>query len=257
MGDSVSTATPTTPAIPTTRLVWVEVRKMVDTLSGAWLLAIIALLTIGATVLIAFVGGQENLRFRDYLLTTGSPQALLLPVMGALLVTTEWTQRAALGTFTLVPRRGRIVVAKVLAAVLLGLAALVVSLVAAGVAALPRVGEGAFDEVGAGLLGGVTLMQLLTVLQGVAFGAFFLNSAAAIVSLFVLPSIVSVVTTLVPALQDSQVWVDLGTAQGPLTDVGVGAMSSGQWAHLATATLIWVVVPGAVGAWRMMTAEVK
>ena len=44
------------------------------------------------------------------------PLAMLLPVIGIMAATAEWTQRTGLVTFTLEPRRGRVVLAKALAA---------------------------------------------------------------------------------------------------------------------------------------------
>ena len=42
-----------------------------------------------------------------------TPQGFLLPVMGILLVTQEWTQRTGMVTFTLEPHRGKVIAAKV------------------------------------------------------------------------------------------------------------------------------------------------
>ncbi len=186
---------------------------------------------------------------------TATPQGFLLPVLGVLLVTSEWGQRAALTTFTLVPHRGRIIAAKVVAAVLLGLAAIAVALV---VAALGTLVGGAGDRWGAygwADTGSFALLQTLGILQGLAFGALFLNSAAAIVTYFVLPIAFNIVTGIVEQLRDIQPWVDLGTSQTPLFDGG--GVTGEEWAHLATSTLLWIVLPLAVGSWRMLHAEVK
>ena len=51
----------------------------------------------------------------------------LLPVLGIMLVTSEWSQRTAMVTFTLEAHRGRVVTAKLVAGLLL---ALIVSLIA-------------------------------------------------------------------------------------------------------------------------------
>ena len=49
-------------------------------------------------------------------------------MLGILAVTSEWGQRTALVTFTLEPHRGRIVIAKLVATVVLGAVAVVVAL---------------------------------------------------------------------------------------------------------------------------------
>ena len=69
---------------------------------------------------------------------TATPQGFLLPVLGILLVTSEWTQRTALVSFTLMPVRGRVLVAKVLAALIAGLAAIVLAMAVAALATAGR-----------------------------------------------------------------------------------------------------------------------
>ena len=105
------------------------------------------------------------------------------------------------------------------------------------------------------------LLQALGILQGLAFGMLFLNSAAAIVTFFVVPIASSVVFNLVPGLQDIAPWVDLGSAQaawgggGPVGQEG--GPTAEAWAQLGTASLIWIALPLAIGAWRILRAEVK
>lgn len=244
-----------TTAVPLTRLVGVELRKMGDTRAGKWLLLAIVVITVLAVGLFMGFAPTEERTFGNYLGTTATPQGLLLPVLGVLLVTSEWGQRAALTTFTLVPHRGRVLLAKVIAAVLYGLAAIVVAML---VAALATLVSGASDPWGAfGLdeIGKLGLLQSLGVLQGLAFGMVFLNSAAAIVAYFVLPIVFSIVTGLIEQVRDLQPWIDPGTSQAPL--FSDAAMSGEQWAQLLTSTLLWIVVPMVLGALRVMRSEVK
>ena len=236
-----------TERVPFSRLVTVEMRKMGDTRAGKWLLIAIVVITALVVGLLVAFAPDDTKNFESFLGATATPQGFLLPVLGVLLITSEWGQRAALNTFTLEPHRGRIIAAKVIAAVLLGLAAIVVALVA---------GTGdIWGEYGYGDTGKFALLQTLAILQGLAFGMVFLNSAGAIVAYFVLPIAFSIVTSIVSALQDIQPWIDLGTAQAPLFS---GASLTGEeWAQLAVTSVIWILVPGVVGAWRVMRSEVK
>lgn len=168
--------------IPFTRLVGVELRKMADTRSGRWLLIVIGVLTVLAVGLLIGFGDASDLDFSTLLEVTVAPQGFLLPVLGVLLVTSEWGQRSHLLTFTMVPHRGAILGAKVVAAVLFGLAAIVLAVVVAAIAALLFGGADPFEGFGVDLLGKLALAQSLGVLQGLAFGLLFLNSAAAIVA---------------------------------------------------------------------------
>lgn len=243
-------------AIPLHRLVRVELRKMVDTRSGVWLLAIIAVITAATVGLfLAFADGQSH-TFYGFAGMALTPQAFLLPVLGILLVTSEWSQRAGLVTFTLEPRRGLVVVAKTIAAVLVGLAGLVLLL---GVAALATAVSGTpVDQpwdLGARDLGYFTLLQLMAILQGVAFGLLLMNSTAAIVLYFVLPVAMNLLITFVEALRENAGWFDLATAQAPLFTQE--ALSGEQWAQVASTALLWIVLPLVLGWLRLRRTEIK
>ena len=244
-----------TPRIPFTRLTVVEMRKMADTRAGKWLLITIVVITALAVGLLLVFAPASSQTFESFLGVTATPQGFLLPVLGVLLVTSEWGQRAALTTFTLVPHRGRIVGAKIAAAVLLGLAAIAVALIIAALGTLVGGAADRWGDYGWADTGNFALLQTMGILQGLAFGALFLNSAAAIVTYFVLPIAFNIVTSIVDQLRDIQPWVDLGTSQTPLFDGG--GVTGEEWAHLATGTVLWIVLPMVVGSWRMMHAEVK
>jgi len=115
------------------RLVRVELRKLMDTRAGTWLRLGIALLTAAVVVIFMFAAEPSELTFTNFVNATSMPQAILLPVLGILAVTSEWGQRTRLVTFTLEPHRGRVVVVKLAAALVLGAAAVVVAI---GLAAL-------------------------------------------------------------------------------------------------------------------------
>ena len=60
------------------------------------------------------------------------------------------------------------------------------------------------------------LLQATGVIQGLAFGVLFLNSSAAIVAYFVLPTALNIVGMLWKDLKEIQPWIDLWTSQTPL-----------------------------------------
>lgn len=237
------------------RLIRVELRKMYDTRSGIWLLAAIGLITAAIIVIFFLAADQSDRTFINFVGVTATPQGFLLPVMGILLVTSEWTQRTALVSFTLTPVRIRLLIAKVVAALLLGLVAIVVALAIASLATLVGGAENAWQGIGVDDIAKFTLLQATGVLQGLAFGLLFLNSAAAIVTFFILPTAFTIVGSIWSALSDVLPWIDLGTSQQPLF-MGVN-LSGEQWAQIAVATMIWCVLPFLVGVVRVLRAEVK
>jgi ABC-2 type transport system permease protein len=244
-----------TPGIPMRRVVSVEVRKLVDTRAGRWLLIAIAVITLAVVVVVYLTVDPRQRTFATFTLATGAPQGFLLPVLGIMSVTGEWTQRTALVSFTLVPGRGRIVAAKTMATVLVGLAALVLALTIAALATVLGGESGAWRGFGTDTLGKLALLQVIGVLQGLAFGLLFLNTAAAIVTYYVVPNAFTLVSGLWTALAHAQPWIDLNVSQGRLFDGS--AMAGRQWAQLATGVTIWVLVPFMLGVYRVLRAEVK
>jgi ABC-2 type transport system permease protein len=244
-----------TPRIPLSRLTRVELRKLADTRASRWLLIAIAVIT-AAIIVIFFIAADKSERtFINFMGVTATPQGFLLPVLGILLVTSEWSQRTALVTFTLMPVRGRVLAAKVIAALIAGAAAIVLAIAIAALATVVGGAPDAWANIGADDFGKFGLLQVSGVLQGLAFGLLFLNSAAAIVTFFVLPTAFSIVASLWGALHDAAPWIDLGTAQQPL--FGGQNLSAEEWWQVVTATLIWVVLPFVVGLVRVLRAEVK
>src|SRR6202000_540887 len=113
-----------------------ELRKLTDTRASRWLLIAIAAATPVVVAVMLAVAAPRDLtytRFADY---TQTPQKFLLPALAILVVTSEWSQRTVLVTFTLVPDRGRVLRAKFAATLGLGLALIVLAF-AAGPAGHP------------------------------------------------------------------------------------------------------------------------
>jgi hypothetical protein len=244
-----------TPGVPLSRLISVELRKMVDTRAGMWLM-IIAVALSAIIVLITGLAGHESDRtFGGFMGATGFPQSYLLPILGTLLVTQEWGQRTAMVTFTLEPLRRRILVAKVVSAVLIGFAAIAVAIAAAALATLAFGASHPWGDVGGFDYAKFALFETIRILMGLTFGLLFLNSAGAIVTSFVLPIGFSIIASTWTLLQDKAPWIDLFTAMGPLLDDG--NPTAKEWAQLGVTGFIWVLVPFAIGTWRMLRAELK
>jgi ABC-type Na+ efflux pump permease subunit len=159
-------------------------------------------------------------------------------------------------TFTLVPKRSRTILAKVVAALVLATLAFGVALL---IAAVLGAVSGASDpwDLPAGTMGQAYLGTLISTFQGVAFGLLLLNTPAAIVVYLLASTVVAAITGLVEALRDVQPWVDFSGALTPLVDDIPGALTGEEWGHLVSATTIWFVIPFAIGIWRVLNAEVK
>jgi ABC-2 type transport system permease protein len=235
------------------RLTAVELRKMVDTRAGFWLqLAVVALtaIVVGA---VCIWGHAEDQTLAQMLSVALAPASVLLPVVGILLVSSEWSQRTAPITFVLVPRRARVVAAKVLASVVLSIVAFAFCLAVAAIGtAVAAPGLDGTWSLSAGLLGQSVLSLVTGVITGVAFGAALLSSAPAIVLSFVLPLGWAAVGSI-HALEPAARWLDGTRSLSPLTE---HLLSSTEWARAGTTLALWMVLPLAIGLWRILRDEV-
>lgn len=253
------TAAVSRPAAPSlARLTLVELRKMTDTRAGRWLLAFVALIGVALVVVVLVAVPRAELTMPELFSAAISGVSLLLPVVGVLSVTGEWSQRTALTTFVLVPDRRRVIAAKlaagaVLAAVCLAAAALVAWAGRAAAAALDRTDAG--WGLPPQLLGTALLFAVLGMLGGVAFGMVFLNSPLAIVLLFLLPTVWTILGETVSALEKAAGWLDLNRTTEPLLQPGV-QLTAEMWARLAVSEAVWLLVPLLIGCYRVLRAEV-
>ena len=234
------------------RLTLVELRKMTDTRAGFWLQLAIAALTVLIAVAVVIWGVGPDKQFGSLLGATIQPASILGPVVGVLLVSSEWSQRTAQITFGLVPRRGRVVVAKLLAGLAWSAAAFALAVAAAAIAtAVANVG-GAWDVRSALVLQDAVYV-VISVLGGIAFGAALLASAPAIVLYFVLPITWAIVGSL-SFLEGAAGWLDSSRTM----DVMVNEVLSGEeWARVATTVALWVLLPLLIGTWRILKGEVR
>jgi ABC-2 type transport system permease protein len=235
------------------RLVAVELRKMVDTRAGFWLQVAMAALTAVVVVVRLLVGDAAHHTFRFVLDAGLQPAAVLLPVLGILLVTSEWSQRTGLITFALVPARSRVLGAKLIASLLLATAMLAISVavVAAGVLISSPGVEGTWSDA-APLIGQSAVNLTAGMVVGVALGAILLAPAPALVLRFALPTSLWAVLSL-PVFSGVGPWVDYARALGQTTQ---DVMSASQWAHAGASLAIWMVLPLLIGVWRITRREI-
>jgi ABC-type transport system involved in multi-copper enzyme maturation permease subunit len=248
--------------VPLGRIIKVELRKMFDTRSGFWLMASIGILSTLATIGVILFLPNENLNFGAFGTAVGVPMAILLPVMAILSVTGEWSQRTGLITFTLVPHRSQIILAKAIAAIIVGVVSMVLAfaigavgnVVGSALNGVDTVWETSFSDL---LL--IILANILGLLVGFMLGVLIRSTAAAIVAYFVysfvLPTIFGVLAAFQDWFKDLQAWIDFGFAQTPLFEGG--SPTGEQWAQIGVSGTIWLVIPMVIGVWAVLRSEVK
>ena len=237
---------------PMRRLIALELRKVLDVRSGALPAGLVILLVV-AVVAVRLQGGTAAPTLDALLVAAQAPVAVLLPVLGILSITSEWSQRTALVTFALVPDRRRVIGAKLLAAVVLAAAGAAVTLGAAtaGFAVAGDRARGGWHLSVAGALQ-LALLDEVDMLFGCAFGLLVLASGPAIVTFYVVPNSWNLLVALLPGVHVLG-WVSMSRAAGILAQPTVEGR---QWAQVACACAVWVLAPGIAGAVRAGRAEI-
>lgn len=248
--------------IPTTRLVKVELRKMFNTRSGFWLLMSIGVLSVFSAGSVLVFAPDNEVTYYSFARASGFPMSVILPMIAILGVTSEWGQRSGLTTFTLVPSRGRVIGAKAIATLLVGLGSVGVGYAVGAVgnvAGSALAGVDTVWDISLSMAPQMVLYNLVGMAFGFALGVVLRNSAAAIVGYFVASLVVPGILVLLAQVRswfaDLQPWIDWVYTQEALLE---GTTNTGEeWAMLASTTAIWIVTPLVVGLLSLRRSEVK
>jgi ABC-2 type transport system permease protein len=247
--------------VPLSRVVRVELRKMFDTRAGMWLMASILIAALVSTAATIMFAPESDLTYYTFAYVIGFPMTVILPIIAILAITGEWSQRTGLTTFTLVPGRTRVILAKVVASVLVGVASMLIAFVfgVAGNLVGPTItGSDRVWDVSFGQGLDIILGSLISLLLGTMLGILFRSSSVALVAYFIISYLLPTVFGLLASNQDGflqvERWVDLNYAKTFLFD---GTISGVQWARLAVATTLWLVLPALLGLRLLMRSEVK
>lgn len=242
----------TRPGIPFQRLLRVEWQKTTDTRASRWLIGLMALSIVGLMIAPILATGSFKQNGDDYLAFAGFAVSLLLPVLTVLVMTSEWSQRTVLTTFTQEPRRGRVIAAKIGAAgILTALTCVFAALVTvAALASSAATGTHVSWHLSPSVAIGFVVVAVLNAAMGVGFGAVLQNTAAAIVMIFALPTVFALLSAPLGSVAD---WISPARM--------LDWVSSGEWGGHAPQILVgialWFVLPVAAGIVRTMKREIN
>ena len=238
--------------IPFRRLLRVEWGKATDTRAARWLLALVAASTVGMMLAPMLASSSIDQTYTSYLGYAALGLTILLPVVAILTLTSEWSQRTVLTTFTQEPRRTRVISAKIAVSLLLAVGGAMFGglVTAAGLAVATASGRELDANLNVGVVVGYLLFVLLNVLNGVAFGALLHNSSAAIVLYFALPAAFALLGF---ALKSVAEWIDVSTT---FNWVLLGEWS-GHIPQIMVSAVVWVAIPLAVGVVRTVRREIN
>jgi hypothetical protein len=240
-----------------TTLVRGELRKLTTTWLWLWMLVLGLAMTGAATsAAIGFAEpgplGLESAVGQRTVFAQASSALLVAGILGIVAVTGEFTHQTATPTFLATPRRGRVVLAKLLLYAAAGLlyAAACTAVVLA--VALPWLAAKDVDVVLPGTdlirtLGGVALEVALYAVLGVGLGCLMRNQIAAIVGFVVYLFVLGPILSGVPATSEVAQYLpyQAGNALGQLTSSADAAML-GQTAG-GLVLLAWALAFAALG----------
>lgn len=246
--------------IPFGRILSFELRKMFDTRAGLWLLASIGLTSAVATAVTILLGDRETVTLESFAAAVGSPTSVILPVIGVLAVTSEWSQRTALSTFTQVPGRLRVIGAKLVDVLAVGAVSMLVALGIGATGNLVTAAVTGTDpvwDIPLSTFAQIILANELGMLLGFVLGLLLRSSPAAIVGYFVvnlvLPGLSGALASSQRWWAENAGWLDINDTRFQLFDA---TLSAQDWAQLAVTSTLWIVVPFLIGLRLVLRAEV-
>jgi hypothetical protein len=240
-----------------TALVRAELRKMTTTRLWLWML-ILGLAMTGATTSAA-IGfaepgplGPETAPGQRTIFAQATATLVVVGILGIIAITGEFVHQTATPTFLMMPRRGKVVGAKLVTYAVAGLAYATACTVVVLAVALPWLAAKHVDVVLTGTdlartLLGVALEVALYAVLGVAIGCLVRNQIAAIVGFVVYIFVAGPILTGVHATSDVAQYLpyQAGNALGRLTSSEDAAML-GQTAG-GLVLLVWALALAAVG----------
>ncbi|MCW2739156.1 ABC transporter permease [Nocardioides sp.] len=247
--------------IPMSRLARVELRKMFDTRAGFWLMASVGIVSVLATAAVIIWAPDEAITLETFSTAIGMPLSVVLPIIAILSITSEYSQRTGLTTYTLVPWRGRVITSKLVVTVAIGVVSMALALAIGTLGNLlgsAITGLDAVWDISLETFGYIVLANILSMLMGFMLGVLFRSSAGAIVGYFVYSFVLPVAFGTLAAFQewfrDLQPWVDVNFAITRLFDQ---TMTAEYWQQLGVTSVVWLWIPLALGLRAVLRAEVK
>ncbi|CAM3715417.1 ABC transporter permease [Nocardioides zeicaulis] len=189
------------------------------------------------------------------------PLSVVLPIIAVMSVTGEYSQRTGLTTYTLVPWRGRVIGAKLLVTLAIGVAAMFLALALGAVGNLlgsTITGLDATWDVSLVEFGRIVLANVLGMLMGFMLAVVLRSTPAALVGYLVYSFVLPIAFGTLAAFQgwfaDLQPWVDV---QYAITGLFSDVVTAEHWQQLGVTTLVWLWIPLGLGLRRVLRAEVK
>lgn len=174
-----------------------------------------------------------------------SPLITISPLLIILLVCEEWDKGSALVTFTQVPKRSRIVIAKTVVAVLIFSASFAASLLLTLIVSVTTLSIHHFSlDWKASLSGFLTLALPLLVNMGLGLAmALFSRSTVISISLYFIIPPVTVMLSQIHSISEYAKWISLGHS----SSIFVAGLTPQTYSQIVVSVIFWIVLPFVLG----------
>ncbi len=221
-----------------------ELRKAFSTRASIAITLVALLLTVGMSIWSAVLleaGESWYIPFKQ----VASPLVTISPLLVILLVCEEWDKGSALVTFTQVPKRSRIVVAKTVVAVLIFLVSFVVSLLLTLFVSVTASNVHHFSlNWNASLSSFLTLVLPLLVNMGLGLAmALFSRSTVISISLYFIIPPITVMLSQISSIGEYARWISLGHS----SSIFVAGLTPQTYSQIAVSVIFWIAVPFVIG----------
>ena len=239
--------------IPFGTLVRAELRKTVDVRAARWLLFAAALLAAGAEAVPLVFPHNVTQDRASYFTWAALGLSRLLPLVLLMAMTAEWSQRTAMTTFTLEPRRGRVLAAKTAAGLVISVIAGLFAFAVATVAVVAASHAGRWwRTAGTGpSWPGSRCSSCSPARLAWRSAPPCTTPRRPSSAYFVLAGLFSLL--MIPALEKAGDWINTGQT--------FGWMLAGDWsghaAQITVSAALWIALPLAVGTVRTVRREVR
>lgn len=213
----------------TTRLWWAMLIAML-LYTGANVGLITAVAGVETAQGASGVPGRDTVHFQQLVWSLGVGATVFTMIVGIVMMTAEYRYQTVTGTFLVTPRRGRVVAAKLLAGVVVGVLYGLATLLLTAAVVIPAVmlsgGEVVlFGEGVPRIMLGVLAALTLYVLFGIGLGALIRNQVGAIIGGIVWVFLIEALLANLPPLQTVGKWTPGGAANSLINvriDTGFG-----------------------------------
>lgn len=221
-----------------------ELRKAFSTSASIAITLVTLLLTVGMSIWSAVLleaGESWYIPFKQ----VASPLITISPLLIILLVCEEWDKGSALVTFTQVPKRSRIVIAKTVVAVLIFSASFAASLLLTLIVSVTTSSIHHFSlNWEASLSGFLTLALPLLVNMGLGLAmALFSRSTVISISLYFIIPPVTVMLSQINSISEYARWISLGHS----SSIFVAGLTPQTYSQIVVSVIFWIVLPFVLG----------